>query len=511
MSDTIAGQPVAAGTAELEKRIAALEAENARLTARAGGAAGAPTGRARPDGGRWRPLVSTLCIVVAAILVPVSIVGAWARSEFVNEQSFVATLAPLAEDPQVQGLVISEAMNAIDAKVDFTQLTGDVIDGIAGLGLGPRATAALRLLQKPAADGLHNLVQTGVTNVVQSPAFADVWATAVRGAHRALVTTATSDGNGIFVLTPQGLGLELGPLIEQVKQRLVDQGVGVASLIPRIDKTIIIGDGSAVITIRTVYSIAVTAGWWLPVATLALLLAGILIARRRSTAVLGAGIALFLGGALLASGFSVGTLVVANTASRLQLSPSALDVIYTALVDAMHRTALIVALLGVLITIIGWTTGRWKPARRLRSLVGSLNASARVALDERGLDTGAFGVWIGRQRVLVRSILVVLGVLWLLALRPLSAGDVLLVVIVTLLVTWALELLQKRPDDAERAMPHRTRADGADDPAAQGDAIADDAIADDRPDDTDTAEIPDADDTDTAEIPDAAASAPAKR
>src|SRR6185437_7930494 len=236
VSDTTTAPPAPRpSTAELEQRIAQLEAENARL---AGAGAGDGTGdlaASERHRGGWRAFVSALCIVIAAILVPVSIVSVWARTQLVDEQTFVATLAPLAKDAHVQNLVISEAMDAIDAKVDFNEVTGNVIDGIAGLGLGPRATDALKLLQKPAADGLHNLVQTGITKAVQSDQFADVWATAVRGAHRALVTTATSDGNGAFVLSDQGLGLKLGPIVEQVKQKLVASGVGAASLIPAVD------------------------------------------------------------------------------------------------------------------------------------------------------------------------------------------------------------------------------------------------------------------------------------
>jgi len=483
-------------TAELRARLEALEAENARLRATTPDAA--PASDERPKGSRWRAFLSALCIVIAAILVPVSIVAAWARSELVNEEAFVATLAPLADDPAVQSLIINEAMDAVDAKVDFSELTGSVIDGISDLGLGDRATQALRLLQQPAADGLRGLVERGVTTVVESDAFSDVWATAVRGAHRALVTTATSDGAGVFVLTEDGLGMQLGPIVDQVKEKLVAAGVGVASLIPSIDKVIIIGDGSAVTTIRTVYSIAVTVGWWLPFITIAFFIAGILIARRRPVAVLGTGLALFIGGAALASTFSVGTLVVANAATNLDLSVSALDVIYDALVDDMHRTATIVALLGVVIAVIGWLTGRWKPARRLRELVGGLNASARGALAARGLDTGRFGIWIGRQRVFVRAIVIALAVVWLLLLRPLSGGDIVLVIIVALLVGWVLELLQKRADDPIPALPTDAVPDA--DAAPEADVDVDGA--------NDTLPLP-SPDADTLPLPDTDAAAAA--
>lgn len=432
---------------DLESQLAALRAENALLRSQSAAPPDetAPRAAARP--GRWRAIVSALCIVIAAILVPVSIVGAWARVQLVDEDAFVNTLAPLVDDPAVQGLVIDETMKAITAQVDFDQLTASVFDGIADLGLPPRAVQALGLLQAPAADGLENLVDQTVTRVVQSEAFSEVWATATRAAHRALTTTATSDGGGVVVQTSDGVGIQLGVIVERVKQNLVDRGIGVAQLIPAIDKVVIIGEGNNLTAIRTGYAVAATMGWWLPVITLALFGLGILLARRRSTAVLGTGLGLAIGGATLAASLSIGATAVGIVAGQLKLSASALDVIYGQLVGAMTQTALVIMLLGILVAVIGWLMGGSRPAEGVRTATGGLNASARARLRERGLDTGAFGSWMGRHRVLVRTGIAVLAVLWLFSMRPLSIGDILLVLVVALLVGWILELLQRRDDD----------------------------------------------------------------
>ena len=61
--------------------------------------------------------------MVATILVPVSIVTAWARVQLVDEDAFVATLAPLVDDPAVQAMIIDETMEAINAQVDFHEIT----------------------------------------------------------------------------------------------------------------------------------------------------------------------------------------------------------------------------------------------------------------------------------------------------------------------------------------------------------------------------------------------------
>jgi len=60
-------------------------------------AAAAPDDRPAIRGGTWHAFLSAFCIVLAAVLVPVSILGAWVRVELVDEIRFVATLAPLAD------------------------------------------------------------------------------------------------------------------------------------------------------------------------------------------------------------------------------------------------------------------------------------------------------------------------------------------------------------------------------------------------------------------------------
>jgi hypothetical protein len=444
----------------LDARIRALEAENALLRASADTSTAAPP--ASFHSGRWRSVVSALCIVVAAILVPVSVVGGWARVQLVEEDAFVATLAPLVDDPDVQAMVVDETMSAITDQVDFDAVTASVFDGIAELGLPPRAASALGMLSGPAADGLENLVEQTVTRVVASDAFADVWATATRAAHRALTTAATSDGGGLVVRTEDGVGVQLGAVVERVKQNLVDRGVGAAQLIPTIDRVIILGDGSNLATVRTAYALAATLGWWLPIVTLALLAAGIGFARRRSAGVLGAGVALLLGGGVLAIALTAGGTAMPVIAADIGISASGLGVVYAQLVAAMTQSAVVLAVLGAVIALAGWASGGSAPAQAVRRTVRTANTAARRRLAGLGLDTGGFGRWLARYRVLVRTVVVIVAVLWLFALRPLTFGDAVVVLLVCLAGAWILELLQRRPDEG----PAPTVAGAASDDAA---------------------------------------------
>src|SRR5688572_26619625 len=95
-------------TDDVDARLAALEAENERLRQHLD-----DTPPTALKGGRWRAVLSALCIVIAAILVPVSVVGSWTRVQLVDETQFVDTFAPLADDPAVQAMIIDSALTAI--------------------------------------------------------------------------------------------------------------------------------------------------------------------------------------------------------------------------------------------------------------------------------------------------------------------------------------------------------------------------------------------------------------
>jgi hypothetical protein len=469
-ADAPAGADTVNELTALRARVAALEAENADLAERSAGdrdgndgaadrsaadapPAGAPVARRRQ---RWRAPLSAICIVLAAILVPVSIVAAWTRAELVDQESFVQTLGPLAADPHVQGVVIDQSMAAIDGAINIEGLTNSAFDGIAELGLPPRAAAAIDLLRAPAASGVRGLIEDGVTEVVESDAFVAVWERALRASHSALLATVSGKTDGIVVVSPTGeVGVALGPIVSEIRERLMAQGVGLAAVIPTVHHTIVIAQSDALVTVNVAYAAAAALGWWLPLLTLALFGLGIALARRRSTALIGSGIGIALGGAVLLLAFSIAGSVLGLSAGELGVPAAALTAIFAQVTAAMHATATIVALLGVLLAVFAWLAGPSSTARRIQAVLGSLNAGARGALASHGLDTGAAGAWLWRQRVLVRVVIATLAALWLLSLRPLSAGDIALVLLIGLAVWWLAELAQRRPDEhPSDAAPH---------------------------------------------------------
>ncbi|KQW07961.1 hypothetical protein ASC66_03135 [Leifsonia sp. Root4] len=440
--------------AELEALVAALEGENAAL--KAGGVVDATVTDVvtpvAPHGvvlthrrSRWWAVLSSTLIIIGLILTPIAVVSSWAKVQLSSTDQFVATFAPLADDPAVQSYVSDQVVAVIEEQVDIPAITADLFDGLAQLDLPPRAASALALLEAPAAAGVQNLVSTAVDRLVASDAFSDVWAQALRVSHRQLTATLQGDSNAALSISGGGeLGVQLGPIIEEVKKRLVDQGFGFASNIPVVERTIVIATADAFTTAQLVYGLAIAVGTWLPFIALALLAAGVLVAKRKVRALVATSVALGVVMLILAAGYGIASIFFVASVSPGLMPSNAAEVIYNQVIELMRSTTTAMIVLAFTVALIAWFSGPFVPAVRLRGFVGSGLDSVRTAADRRGISTGGFGVFLYKQRVLVRVLIGVVAAAVLLLSRPLSGATIVWTAVLALLAVLVAELLQRR-------------------------------------------------------------------
>ncbi|GAA1786513.1 hypothetical protein [Agromyces lapidis] len=473
-------------SAELEARIAELEAENARLrsveTTEVPGAPAAPV-VAEKRRGRGRTIGAVVLVVIGLLLAPVAVVAGWARLELVDTDRFVQTFAPLADDPEVQEFVSDQVTAAIEREVDIPQLTADLFDGIRALDLPPRAEAALGLLEAPATQGLQSLVADVVHRLVSSEAFADIWRTALQTTHTQFVAAVQGDPDAMLEIGGDGtLSVQIGPIIEAVKERLSERGVGFADAIPVIEQSIVIAQGDAFVLVSTMYALAVGIGTWLPWVALAFLVAGVLVAKRRSKAFVwtAGGFAFVM--ALLAAGFEIGKVVVIAALSPSIIPGDAASVIYAQLTEAMRSTTVALLVLGLFAALIAWVAGPWAPARSLRGFAGSGFAALRRAGDKHGLSTGSFGHALDRSHGLIAGAIALIAAAVILLNRPVTTASVVTTVLLALLALLILEVL-RRPVDEPEGVDAAESAPEVGDESAGVDAAEAEAEADeDEPD-----------------------------
>ncbi|UOE42545.1 hypothetical protein [Agromyces larvae] len=449
--------------AELEARIAELEAENRALRERDtalidDGAGGTGAGRAGEASGRmpgrWRAPVSAVLIVLGILLAPVALIGGWARLELVDTDRFVQTFGPLAEDPAVQAYLVDQVTTVIDEQVDIDALTASVFDGIRSLDLPPRAQDALGLLEGPAAEGLRSLVSQVVERVITSEAFADVWNQALRISHTQFVAAVQGDPDAALQLAGDGtVSVQLGPIVAEVRQQLVDQGVGFASAIPAVDRSIEIVQADSLALVRTVYTLAVAVGLWLPFVSLGLLVAGVLVARRRTTALVWTAGGFAFAMLVLGAGVGIGQAFFVATVSPSIMPSDTADALYEQLVELMRGSIAALFLLGLLVALFAWFSGPYRPARAVRGAAASAFDGLRRAGDRHGVGTGRFGEWLDRWRVGAYVLIAVVAAAVVLFTRPITVGLVVWTVVIALVALLAVQLLRRpAPQPAEGAL-----------------------------------------------------------
>lgn len=451
---------------ELLQRIAALEEENASLRMQAGTDAEtvpiAPAAAVAPHRRSWAwTLLATVLIVLGAILAPLAVVSTWAKAQLTDTDSFVATYAPLAHDPDVQAFVTEQAVKAVQENVDIPQITSQVVDGITQLGTGPVATKALDSLKAPLAQGIVSLMQSTIQRFVASDAFAQVWQQALRTSHDQLIATMQNSPKAAITVGSDGsVGIQLAPIIDRVKVLLVDQGLTFASQIPTVDRTITVAQNSSIPTLQLVYGLAIAAGAWLPWVAIGLLALGVLVARRRALGLIWAAVALGLAMALTLAAIGVGRLVFVASASPSLVPSTLARTLYATVTDAMIDTAVAVLVLAIAVAIVGWLAGPFRVPRRLRGFFGSGVTWVRESAERHGITTGRAGEWMYAQRTLLRAAVAVIAAAIVLFVRPLTPALIIWTLVLAVLVVAILELLQRPvitvPAEADEDTPVMT-------------------------------------------------------
>lgn len=434
---------------DLQQRLAAAEAENRSLRARLDatehdGGTGAATAPGDPrTARRWRAFLSGLLIVIAAILAPIAVVGAYAHAQLTDTEIFVARYAPLAEDPEVQALVTDQLVAAIEREVDIPAVTASLVDGIASLNVNHRAVEALRLFEAPINAGLSNLVRSTVTNLVESQAFVELWRSALRLTHTQLLKTLTGDEAAALAIDRNGsLGVQLSPVLAEVKRALLSQGFPLAAQIPEMNIVVPVAADVNLGNAQLGYRAAVTGTAWLPWAALVLLVTGVLVARNRRRALFGAALGLMIAMGILLVGFGVtGVLLPA----AIELPSGAVSAVVAAIVDPIAQLAVAVLLIAVALTVVSWFAGPGSLPTKLRGLVVAGAAEARGFAARHSFSTGRVGVWVERwQQALRWGVGLVAGLVVCLA-RPLTTGVVVGTVVCALVALLVIELV-RRPD-----------------------------------------------------------------
>lgn len=377
--------------AELERlraRVAELEAEQA----------------ARPKRHRARSALAAVLIVLGCILAPLGAVAAWTADITGNTDRYVETVEPLARDRDIQNAVATLVTDAVMSRLDLTALLSETPAADR-----PLVEMALGRLGDSLEGAIRSFVHDKAQAVVASDAFDRIWTEANRRVHDAVVKALTGEGGAVKVEKDR-VTVDLGPVVEQVKRRLVDEGMTAAGIIPEIHTDFTVVHSEDIGQARTGFRLLQLAGFWLPVASLLLIAGGVLLAAHRRRALVAGG---------LGFAFAVGLLGVALTVFRtvyLDALPSgisqpAAESVYDTLVRYLRTGVRVSVALGVVVAIAAWLTGPGRRARFVRQMWHAGIGAVRSTADRAGLRTGAVGRFAHRHRAWISWLLVAAAVL----------------------------------------------------------------------------------------------------
>ncbi|KOU32879.1 membrane protein [Streptomyces sp. WM6372] len=259
---------------------------------------------------------------MVALLVPAGAVAYWADHELGDADRYTAAMSPLADDPAVQNVVVSQAGRALAGQID------------AG----------------PFQGGVDALLGEALRSFTGTPAYRTAWDAANRAAHAAfLKALTTGDGDAVSI--------DLAPVIAQVKGDLVADGVPFADRIPVTHVSVKVMEYDNLGALRKGFRMLQIAGVWLPVLTVVLAATAIAVAVHRRRAVIATGLGIAVGAVLL--------WIAVAVCRRLTLDDLPADVdraaaaaVYDALTAFLRTTAWVVLAIGLAAALAAWLTGR---------------------------------------------------------------------------------------------------------------------------------------------------------
>ncbi|MFD9495115.1 hypothetical protein OID55_29495 [Streptomyces sp. NBC_00715] len=403
--------------------------------------------RRRPTGQRhWvRPFFAVLLIIVAAVLTPLSAVAAWSSDLIGDTDRYVSTMKPLASDPDVQEAVADRVTKAVMQHVDIESLLTSVAPADR-----PRLTKALGPLSGPITSGLTDFVHSTADKFVSSDAFATLWTDLNRTAHASVDKALTGKGGGAVKLTNDAVVIDLAPVIDRVKQALVDRGLGIAAKIPEVHTDFTVMTSDSIGKAKKLYRLLQIVGFWLPVLTLVLAAGGVLLAIRRRRALVTAALAVAAGAAVLGIALWIFRGIYLDGLPSGVSQPAAGSVFDT-LVRFLRTTVRMVITLGIVVALAAWLTGSGRAATRVLAAWRGGIGAVRNAV---GFDLGPVGVWVHRAKTWLNWTVVAVAAVTLLIWNYPTAAVTVWIAVVALLVLAVVEFLD---DDGA---PHLTGTTG---------------------------------------------------
>lgn len=377
-------------------------------------------------------------------------VAAWVDSEVSDTDRYVQTVAPIATEPSVQNTVTDRLTKRVVDQVDVAAFTAAVARTLQREGAPPKVVQGAEALTGPLTNVLNSTVHDIVHRVVTSDRFTEVWDDANRRAHAAVVKVLTGEGGSAVQAGDDSIDLDLGTVIDNVRQKLVDAGFDQAAKIPDVDRTIPLFETDKLNEAQDTMRLLNVIGTWFPVLVLVLVALAIWSAPAHRLALMTAAIGVGVMMIVLFVGLAVMRQVYLDSVPSTALPQDTAADIFDTFVRFLKNSTVTVLVVAVITALAAYLYGPGRGARWVRRAASSGTGATGRSMARHGLRTGATGRWLGTHNKWTTGIVIAAGALTLVLWNYPTPGAVALVLGIVVLVLALLGILAAASGAAEQ-------------------------------------------------------------
>jgi hypothetical protein len=292
----------------------------------------------------WRTWLPCALVVLAAIIGLVSALNIWVKRQALSTDNWTNASSQLLENDEIRGAVSIYLVNQLYDNVD--------VAGTLEQRLPPNAKG----LAQPLAAGLQGAAVNAVNALLARPGVQKLWKEANRRAHR-LFMAVLNGKHGVLAATNGNVVLDLGPILEQFKER-TGLGGRLEGKLPPDAGQIVIMKGNQLHAARSTVKVIKVLSYFLFFLVLALYALAVWIARgRRTKLLMGVGISLLAVGLLVLVVRRFAGEYLVNALSTNDDAKRAVSAAWAIGTQLLRNTGFNIVIYGVAIMFAAWIAG----------------------------------------------------------------------------------------------------------------------------------------------------------
>ena len=385
--------------------------------------------------------MAVVLVLLTGVLALATVPALYLRTEVMDTDHYVATVAPLASDPAIQAEIADKVTQQIADSVDFEAITRDALTELSKTA--PRVAAVITGLAPAIAEQTRSLIHNVVAKFVATPQFQDLWIQVNRAAHQGLVNLATGNaaGGSISIDESGAVTISTKDIIARVKTQLVQQGVDIAARIPEVDRQITLFQSPELVRVtqvmRTLDTTAPILAWLTVISAVGAVAVAPRGEKRRTTSAVGLAVAVAM--ALLALGLVIGRSVILNSLQPGGFSPAAAESLVETLLVPLRTSVRLVFVVGLLIALAAFLGGHSRPAEFVRH--GLASAGDYITGKVGAGEAKPWQRWLARYRRILEATIVGIAVLVLIFWQDPTAAVAIWTAVLAGLAILLVELL----------------------------------------------------------------------